>query len=135
MRRAVKVVLVLDGAVALLFGLSSALRPVEIYGTLVNLEPLALHQGTVAALTSLSVFYVLFGALALVAVQATGTTQLALVGILAARHLLSGGKGVMEAGASWQVGNPLPDLVIHALFVVSYAVVVVALRRELRATT
>ena len=41
------------------------------------------------------------------------------------RHLLSGLKGWSEASASWQVGDPVPDLVIHAMFVTAYSVLLV----------
>ncbi|PTL85923.1 hypothetical protein [Vitiosangium sp. GDMCC 1.1324] len=121
-----------DALIAITFGVLSGLRPVEIYGSIVNLEPLALHEGTVATLTSLSLFYALIGGICLTTIWVQGPQRLALAGLMLLRHLLSGLKGAFEAGASWQVGSPVPDLVIHSLFVVLYTVLLAAGWRAMR---
>lgn len=135
--RLISVTLVIDAVIACAFGVVSWLRPVEIYGTIVDLEPLADHAGTVAALTSLSMFYALFGAVAAVAFFTPAPHRWALTAVLLLRHALSGLKGLVEAGAPWQIGDPIPDLVIHALFVLVYgiglALAARAGRRERRA--
>jgi hypothetical protein len=43
--------------------------------------------------------------------------------------LLTGLKGLSEAGAPWQVGDPVPDLVIHTGFVLAYAICLVLAAR------
>ena len=123
-----RVVVGFDAAVAMVFGVLSAVKPVDIYGTIVDLTPLEAHHGTVAALTSMSLFYVLWGGVAVVALFASGGTQRALLVLLALRHVVFGVKGLLEAGASWQVGSPLPDLVIHGAFTV--ALLVLAARQR-----
>lgn len=119
-------VLALDALIAISFGAASGLMPLKIYGSIVSLE----HPATLAALTSLSLFYALLGTICIVAIFSPRPQQLALAGVMLARHLLSGIKGVFEAGASWQVGNPTPDLVIHGAFVLLYAVFIIMLVRH-----
>lgn len=124
-------VFAVDALIAISFGAASGLMPLKIYGSIVNVGAPA----TVAALTSLSLFYVLLGAVCVVAFFAPRSQQLALGGVMLARHLLSCLKGVAEVGAPWQVGDPKPDLIIHAGFITAYLVALVLALRHPRTTS
>lgn len=117
--------LVVDAVLALGFGLISGLWPRQTFGTIVQLQPVAAHESTVAALTSLSLHYFLIGLVCLTAVKTPPPYRHWLALVMLARHLVSGLKGYAEVGAAWQIGNPWPDLVIHSTFVVLYSVFVV----------
>ncbi len=114
--------LVVDAALALGFGVVSGFWPLQTYGTIVQLQPPEAHAATVAALTSLSLHYFLSGLVCLTALKTPAPHRYWLAFVLFARHLVSGVKGYAEVGAVWQIGDPWPDLVIHATFVVLYAV-------------
>lgn len=113
--------LVVDGALALGFGLISGLWPRQTFGTIVQLQPAEAHEATVAALTSLSLHYSLIGLVCLTALKTPAPYRYWLALVMLARHLVSGAKGYAEVGAAWQIGNPWPDLVIHGTLVMLYA--------------
>lgn len=128
-RHHLSVVLGLDALIAISFGLASGFWPLATFGTIVRLQPPEQHAATIAALTTVSLFYVLMGLVCLATLALPKDQQRWLVLILCLRHVLSGVKGLLEGGADWQVGNPVPDLVIHAFFGLSYAFFFVVLTR------
>ncbi len=113
--------LVVDAALALGFGVVSGFWPRQTFGTIVQLHPAEAHEATVAALTSLSLYYCLIGLVCLTALKTPPPSRYWIAFVMFARHLTSGVKGYSEVGAAWQIGNPWPDLAIHATFVVLYA--------------
>lgn len=130
-RRPLSVVLGLDAFIAISFGVASGFWPLSTFGTIVRLQPPEQHAATIAALTTVSLFYVLMGLLCLATLKLPGDQQRWLVLILCLRHVLSGVKGLLEVGADWQVGNPVPDLVIHLVFGLAYAAFFLLLTRSL----
>lgn len=131
-RTPLSIVLGLDALIAISFGVVSGFWPLATFGTIVRLQPPEQHPATIAALTTVSLFYVLMGLVCLATLALPMAERAWFVLVLGLRHLLSGGKGLMEAGADWQIGSPVPDLVIHTVFGVAYACVFVLLLRERR---
>lgn len=127
--------LIVDALLALAFGVASWCRPLQTYGTIVQLDPVESHLGAIAALTSLSMYYTLSGVTCLLAAIMPTPYRQWLASVMLLRHLASGVKGYFEVGAPWQIGSPWPDLGIHVAFTLGYAVVLGAANRGFRKRT
>ena len=112
--------LAVDALLALGFGAASWLAPLDTYGTIVDVNPPGAHQATLAALTSLSMGYLFVGAVCAFAVVLPAAHRSRFAGIMLLWHAAAWGKGYSELGASWLVGDPIPDLVIHGVFASLY---------------
>ena len=114
-----RVVLALDALLAVGFGLFSWADPVGTYGTIVALDP----DNAVAhsALRAMSVFYVVVGAASAVAATLPHAFARRLAVVFWLRHAWVGAQGFLDREAPWLVGDPWPDIVIHAAFVCVYA--------------
>lgn len=122
----------LDAFIAITFGLLSGLWPVDVFGTIVQLQPTGQHTATIAALTTVSLLTLLIGLVCLATLALPNQQRRWLVLVFCVRHLSFGLKDLAEAGADWQVGSPVPDLVIHSFFALAYAFFVVVLMRAHR---
>ncbi|MBM4782135.1 MAG: hypothetical protein GQE15_31025 [Archangiaceae bacterium] len=129
-RTPLSIVLGLDALIAISFGVASGFWPLATFGTIVRLQPPEQHTATIAALTTVSLFYVLMGLVSLATLLLPRAAQPWFVLILCLRHLLSFVKGLMEAGAGWQIGSPVPDLVIHSVFGLAYLLCFIQLVRS-----
>lgn len=89
--------LLVDALLALGFGVASWCRPLQTYGTIVQLAPIENHLGTIAALTSLSLYYALIGVTCLLATRMPAPYRQWLASVMLLRHLASGLKGYFES--------------------------------------
>ncbi len=125
-RHGMRVVISLDGLISLIFGLATAIWQFEIFSTAVNLGEAGADGSREslieATLTTLSGYYVLAGAAALLLAGSPRpfVTRLAL--LLTAHHLFMAWKGWAEAQAEWVTGNPWYDVAIHMGFSAAYTV-------------
>ncbi|MCA9705590.1 MAG: hypothetical protein KDK70_07075 [Myxococcales bacterium] len=121
----------LDALLGIGFGLVSWLFPMDTYATIVDLGGIAEGRAlTLSTLASLSAFYVFIGLVCLCAGFMPRRQQGPLALVMLVRHGWIGSKGLHEAGREWLVGDPWPDIVIHAVFVIAYAAAVVVLARS-----
>ena len=115
----------MDALLSIGFGAVSWLSPVSTYGTIVDLSDLgAASRVTWATLSGLSVFYVVMGLVCLCATLMPAPHSSRLAFVMLARHAWVGVQGYRDIGQEWIVGNPWPDIVIHAAFVLSYSVLI-----------
>ena len=115
------IVLVIDALLSAGFGLTSYFLPQSTYATIVDLRGVPEHSLQYSILGSLSVFYVVIGAVCFVSVFMPSPHGLRVAAVMMAQHAWIGIRGVAEMNRAWIVGNPWPDIVIHALFVIAYA--------------
>jgi hypothetical protein len=81
-------------------------------------------------LAHLSIFYMVIGALCLVAAFAPRPHDVLLAAVMVLQHAWIGLKGFGEIGSEWIIGNPWPDVVIHAVFVVLYVAAMILRMRH-----
>lgn len=117
-------VLVLDGLLALGFGLASWWAPMATFGTIVDIRGAGAPGLVLAALSSLSILYVVVGLVCLVAATLPPVYRRRLALVMAVNHAWAGAKGLHEVGQAWLIGNPWPDIAIHSTLVVAYALLV-----------
>lgn len=120
--------LLLDAAFAVGFGLASGLFPAETFGTIVDLS--GASDLLFAVLTGLSTSYVVIGACAVAFVWAGDRGRGLGSLVMAGRHAFVGARGFVDLEAGWLVGDPSPDIVIHAGFVLSYLALLLWWRRR-----
>jgi membrane associated rhomboid family serine protease len=122
MARLLTIVLVVDAALSLGFGLVSYLSPESTYATIVDLSGVHEHSAMSSTLGSLSIFYVVIGALCGLAAFMPSPHDLRVAAVMILQHAWIGLKGLSDMDRPWIVGDPLPDLIIHSLFVIAYAI-------------
>lgn len=116
-RPILRLVLILDAALSVGFGLAVLFWPEASIGTLFTLpEP---DTAFAALLRALGVFYLVMGLAALVGAMVRAATVLLAV-VMLLRHALRGAEGLADLNAPWLVGSPWPDILIHAGFVLAY---------------
>lgn len=130
----VSLVLVLDALLALGFGLFSYLSPDSTYATIVDLRAVPDDSLVMSVLGGLSVFYVVIGAVCLLAACMPRPHDLRVAAVMLVQHAWVGLRGADQRDSAWIVGDPWPDLVIHALFVIAYATGIVWRSRRPRAS-
>ena len=118
--RLLSIVLLVDGAVSLGFGLASWFAPRATVGTIVALKDAPDEGLLMSALATLSVMYVLLGLICLVSAALPVAHRIRFALVLAMGHLTMELKGFSEMGRDWLIGNPWPDIVIHSVFVIAY---------------
>ena len=118
------VVLMVDALLSIVFGLVSYLSPESTYATIVDLSELSEHSLMSAVLDSLSIFYVVVGAVCLLAAFMPHPYNVRVAVVMIAQHVWIGAKGLIELGRPWLVGNPWPDIIIHSLFVITYIIAI-----------
>ncbi len=126
--RLLSALLAVDGLLAVSFGLASWLAPQATFGTIVAIADAPPDSLVLAALASVSSFYVVTGLLCLVGAVTPPPHKHLLVAVMATRHAWIGIKGLGELGREWLVGDPWPDLIIHAAFVALYAALLCVIR-------
>ena len=113
-------ILVMDALLSIGFGLASYFSASTTYATIIDLSGMRDDSLMAAVLASLSVFYVVIGALCLLAAFTQPPHDVRVAVVMVAQHTWIGARGLLDAGREWIVGNPWPDLLIHSLFVVGY---------------
>jgi hypothetical protein len=124
--RALAAVFLLDGLLALGFGLASLATPRGTFGTIIDLGSASDQSVIFAALASLSGFYVLIGLFSILVAFLPTPYQGRFVSPMIVSHVWAGVKGFDEIGRDWLVGNPWPDIIIHSAFVCAYALLTAA---------
>ena len=120
----------IDAVLLVGFGIASWLYPLSTYGTIVDLNDLGAKPAvTMAALSGLSVFYLVTGLVCLCATVMPPPHSLCLALVMLARHAWVGVQGYRNVGQEWIVGNPWPDIVIHGAFVLAYSFLVYMVAR------
>jgi hypothetical protein len=122
--RALAVIFGVDALISMGFGVASWLAPHATYGTIVNLQGSGDAGVLLAALGSLSLFYVFVGAVCATAVWMQPPHNVRIAAVMVVRHAWIGVKGFQEANSAWIVGNPWVDIAIHSAFVLAYTVCV-----------
>jgi len=117
-------VLLIDGLIAIGFGLASWFAPRATFGTIVDLSAVAEGSLMLALLASLSTTYVVIGLVCSIAAFIPARYRHRFAMLMAASHLWTGLTGCRDIGEVWLVGDPWPDLVIHSAFVCAYLVLV-----------
>jgi hypothetical protein len=119
-----------DALLALGFGVASYVSPESTYATIIDLRGAGADSLLLAILRSLSAFYVVIGALCLCALFMPAPHRARVAAVMLIQHAWIGAKAFQESGREWVVGNPWPDVVIHTLFVLTYAAGLVWSRRR-----
>ena len=118
------VVLVVDALLSIGFGMVSYFSRSSTYATIIDLSGMREDSLMSAVLGSLSVSYVVIGALCLCAAFMHPPHDVRVAAVMIAQHVWIGARGLHDAGREWIVANPWPDLIIHSLFVVGYGVAI-----------
>lgn len=118
-------ILAVDGLLAAGFGLVSYFSATSTYATIIDLSGMQEDSLMEAVLRSLSLFYVVIGALCLLAAFMQPPHNVRVAAVMVAMHVWVGVRGFHDAGREWIVGNPWPDLIIHSLFVVGYLIAMI----------
>lgn len=119
-----KVILTIDGLIAIAFGVFSLFFPQDTFG-----EIIAIPEGHAsvftAILSALSLFYIVVGTTCLIAAFAEiqMTTWIGL--LMLVRHLSEGTLKLVDMNKEWAIGNPYQDIIIHTLFSIVYLVAIV----------
>ena len=126
----------IDGVTSLSFGLATYFYQFEIFSTAYDLQSAGVSgQGDTlieATLLGISGYYILVGAILLVAsnVELAIARRLGLV--VALHHAFMASNGALGADRPWIIGNPWWDFAIHTLFVAAYVTAFVLSFRSTR---
>lgn len=120
-KKALKIILAVDAAIAVGFGVYSWIFPYKTFGTIIAI-PEGHSAVFTAILASLSLFYILIGLTCLIGVRSHFPTNILIGTLMLLRHLLEGVLKIAEMREEWLIGSPYPDLIIHALFILVYIV-------------
>ncbi|UTW62569.1 hypothetical protein KFE98_21655 [bacterium SCSIO 12741] len=111
--------LLIDLIMALGFGLFSWFFPLETFGTLIDIPEA--HTSLILALfASQSIFYVLLGLVCWIGIRVPYPVGLWIGCLIAFRHAVVGFAKWGDVGKEWLIGNPYPDLIIHATLFWAY---------------
>jgi hypothetical protein len=124
------IVLTVDALLFLVFGFVSYLSPESTYATIVDLTGVPKHSLISAMLEHMSIFYLVIGSFCLLAAFMPKPHDIRVALVMVVQHTWIGLKGFGEIGSEWIIGNPWPDVIIHALFVLLYAAAIVWRSRQ-----
>jgi hypothetical protein len=128
----VAIVLAIDAVLSLGFGFFSYISPHSTYATIVDLRAVPEDSLVMSILGGLSVFYVVIGAVCLLAAFMPSPHDVRVAAVMMAQHAWVGLRGGYHMNREWIVGDPWPDLVIHSLFVIAYSIGIVGKLRRPR---
>ena len=118
------ITLAVDGLLSCVFGMVSYFSATSTYATIIDLSGMHKDSLMAAVLGSLSVFYVVIGALCLLAAFMQTPHNVRVASVMVGMHVWVGVRALHDAGREWIVGNPWPDVIIHALFMVGYLIAI-----------
>lgn len=118
------IILGVDGLLSSVFGLASYFSVASTYATIIDLSGMREDSVMAAVLGSLSLFYVVIGALCLLAAFMQPPHNVRVAAVMVVMHVWVGVRGFHDANREWIVGNPWPDLIIHSLFVIGYFIAI-----------
>jgi hypothetical protein len=114
-----RIAFIIDGVIAVGFGLYSWFCPLETFGTIIAIPEMG-SPAFLAILSSLSLFYILIGLTCLIGFTATFPINIWIGLLMIARHLLEGIMKIFDIGKEWLIGSPYPDIIIHSVFILVY---------------
>jgi hypothetical protein len=129
------IILAVDGLLSCVFGMVSYFSATSTYATIIDLSGMHEDSLMAAVLGSLSVFYVVIGALCLLAAFMRPPHDVRVAAVMVAMHVWIGARGLHDASREWIIGNPWHDLIIHSLFVVGYVIAIALRRRQVSPNT
>ena len=119
-KKLLHVVFSMDALIAIGFGFYSWLFPQDTFEKIIAIPPgtASVFQAIFAVL---SVFYVLIGFVCVIGILARFPESAWIGALMIIRHLVKATLKVVDMDAEWAIGNPWPDMVIHALFIAAYS--------------
>ncbi|WP_343632786.1 hypothetical protein [Fluviicola sp.] len=121
MKRGLTVVFWIDAIIAVAFGIYSWMCPLETFGTILEIPEEHANE-FLSLFAVLSLFYVLIGMVCIICARSNFQVHFWIGLVMLIRHLIEGLLKWKDIGEDWLTGNPYPDLVIHTLFTVAYAI-------------
>lgn len=118
-----KITFITDALIAVSFGLYSWFFPHETFGTIIAIPEIG-SSAFLEILSSLSLFYIVIGLTCLIGFKATFPVNILIGLLMITRHLLEGLMKIFDLDKEWLIGNPYPDLIIHAVFIVVYSLAI-----------
>ena len=109
----------IDAIITIGFGFASWFSPHRTFGTILAI-PETNESLILAILSSMSILYVLLGLVCVIGIKATYPLNLWLGGLMIIRHSWIGVMKIFDIGKEWLIGNPYPDILIHAIFFTLY---------------
>lgn len=129
MTKVLKTTFLIDGIIAVGFGIFSWLYPLKTFGSIISIpnENLSLF---LSLLSSLSLFYLLIGITCLIGIKSNHPIAFWIAIVMLIRHLLEGLIKVADVGKSWLIGNPYQDIAIHSIFIITYLIGIILLYKN-----
>ncbi len=123
--------LLIDFMITFGFGLAAWFSPKGIFGTIISIPPQS-ETLILSLLSSLSIFYILIGLVCLIGFKASYPINIWIGVVMILRHGWIGVIGILGLGKEkeWLIGNPMPDIVIHSIFVFAYIISIYYLIRQ-----
>ena len=123
--------LLIDFLITFGFGLAAWFSPKGTFGTIISIPPQS-ETLILSLLSSLSIFYILIGLVCLIGFKASFPINIWIGAVMILRHGLIGAIGILGFGneKEWLIGNPVPDIVIHSIFVFAYIIGIYYLIRQ-----
>ena len=120
-RNLLRITFLIDFLITFGFGLASWFSPEGIFGTIITIPQQSEHL-ILSLLSSISIFYILMGLVCLIGFKASYPINIWIGSIMILRHGWIGAIGIISLGneKEWFIGNPVPDIVIHSIFVLTY---------------
>lgn len=129
MTKILKTTLLIDGIIAVGFGIFSWLCPLKTFGSVISIPNEHLSLFT-SLLSSLSLFYLLIGITCLIGIKSNYPIGFWIALLMLLRHLLEGLIKITDIGKSWLIGNPYQDIAIHSIFIITYLIGIILLYKK-----
>ena len=123
--------LLIDFLITFGFGLAAWFSPKGTFGTIISIQPQS-ETLILSLLSSLSIFYILIGLVCLIGFKASFPINIWIGAVMILRHGWIGAMGILGLGneKEWLIGNPVPDIIIHSIFVFAYIIGIYYLIRQ-----
>lgn len=120
MKKSLRITFIIDGIIAIAFGIFSWIFPFKTFGTIISI-PEAHTSIFLSILSGLSLFYLVTGIICLIGFKSTFPVNLWIALLMLSRHFFEGAIKISDIGKTWLIGNPYQDIIIHSLFVLAYS--------------
>lgn len=116
---ALAIAFTIDGIIAIGFGIFSLVYPNESFGSIFSI-PEGHDSLFLSLFSSLSLFYIMIGMVCFVGVESKYSTSRWIAVLMVLRHFFEGVIKIGDMNEEWLIGNPYPDLIIHAILIFFY---------------